>query len=167
MRRSLRATTSWRTSSASPGSAPELPWRLIGEQLGQLGLDVERRLAAGALPVGLRLQHLADLGLAGLTRAGSGAVAGPLGQVAVELDRELALADLLQGVPGPEHEGGQRDRERHQDDDQDRLAGAEAERQRWHPPRVRGAGRWRNRRRRHRRGRAWDSGILSSIRLVD
>ena len=66
MRRSLRATTSWRTSSASPGSAPRARWRPLGEQPGQLGLDVERRLAAGALPVGLRLQHLADLGLAGL-----------------------------------------------------------------------------------------------------
>ena len=134
MRRSLRATTSWRTSSAQPASVPELPGRPLGEQLGQLGLDVERRLAAGALPVGLRLEHLADLGLAPRPEPARRAVAGSLGQVGVELDRELALADLLQGVPGAEHEGGQRDRDRHQDDDQDRLAGAEAERQRWHRP---------------------------------
>jgi hypothetical protein len=118
--------------------------RPLVEQLPQLDLDVEWRFAASLLAVGLRLQHLPDLGLAGLPGGRRGAVRDPRRQVAVELDREWALPDLLERVPGPEHEGDQRDRDRHQDDDEDHLSGAEAERDGEHPPRVRATGRRRN-----------------------
>ena len=40
----------------------------LGEQAAELGVDVQGGLAAGALAVGLRLQELADFGLAHLRR---------------------------------------------------------------------------------------------------
>ena len=65
-RRSLRAITSWRTSSRSAGSPA--PGAARGERR-ELRLDVERRLAAGLAAARLRLEHLADL-LLGLGRRG-------------------------------------------------------------------------------------------------
>src|SRR5687767_14950804 len=41
---------------------------LVGEDPLELRVDIERLLAAGGKAVGLRLQELADLGLADLTR---------------------------------------------------------------------------------------------------
>jgi len=102
--------------------------------------DVERCLAAARLPVGLRLQQLADLLLANLGGALGVRVAHLLRQVLLELDRELALADLPERVPGAECEGDPGDRDGHEDDDQDHLAVGDREqgieRRNRHTPRV-------------------------------
>ena len=77
-RRSLRATTSWRTSSRRP----VVLGRGAALQIGHLRVDVQRRLAAGLAAVGLRLEHLADLllglGVGGrrLPAAGPGRMSG-------------------------------------------------------------------------------------------
>jgi len=61
-------------------------------------------------------------------------------QVLLELDRELALADLPERVPGAECEGDPGDRDGHEDDDQDHLAVGDREqgieRRNRHTPRV-------------------------------
>ena len=62
-RRSLPAITSRRTSSRSSSSTLGGPSLGPVEQLPQLRLDVERRLAGALAPVGLRLQHLPRLRL--------------------------------------------------------------------------------------------------------
>ena len=110
------------------GPVARRPEALV-EQPGELGVDVERRLAAGALPVGLGLEQLAELGLAGLGRARSAASS------VIRRGRSLSnstanwpLPIWRRASPGPEHEGDQGDRDRRQDDDQDHLAGAEADR---------------------------------------
>src|SRR2546423_208666 len=79
---------------------PEATRRALVEEPRELGVDVERRLAPGALAVGLRLEHLADLRLLGFARDGRRAAAR-LRELAV--DPELALADRLEGAPGAEH----------------------------------------------------------------
>jgi hypothetical protein len=104
-----------------------------GQQLGQLRIDVDWPLASSQLPVGLGLEQLAKLGLARLRRARGGVVRDPPREVAVELDRELPLPDLPQGVARPENEGEQGDGDRRKDHDQDHITRAEADRDGRHP----------------------------------
>ena len=97
-RRSLRATTSWRTSSRSAGSPPR-PAPPFGQQPLELGVDVERLLAPRRWRSGLGLEHLAELLLPDPGAAGAGVARAPA-QVVLELDREPALADRSEGVAG-------------------------------------------------------------------
>src|SRR5215212_9439581 len=109
---------------------------LLSQELPQFGVDVDRLLPAGALPVGLRLEELANLVLASRARCGAGLVGDLLGKVALVLDRERSLADLPQRVAGAGDEGDERDRDRDEHDDQDHLARAHADREGGHGPRL-------------------------------
>src|SRR5581483_1390751 len=115
----------------------------LAQELLELALHVERRLPAGGLAVGLRLEELADLrlahggGLALLARARRGARAAraPGVEVALELDRELALADLPEGAAGPRGEGHGGEREGDEEDQEEDVL----HRQRRGDERVHGA----------------------------
>src|SRR5215207_1536912 len=97
--------------------------RLLGPQAGELRFDVHRRLAAGALAIGLRLQQLSQLVLGDGGGVGPGAGVGQRpAVVGLEVDREVALADLLEGIAGVGDEGDRGDRNRDQDDDQDHVS---------------------------------------------
>ena len=81
-------------------------------QRGQLGLDVDRLLAAPQAPRVARLEHLPDLGL---LLGGAGPRVGGAGQ-GIGLD--AAGPDLLVGAPGA-GEGGHADHGPQADNDED------------------------------------------------
>ena len=68
--------------------------RRSAQQALQLGLDVERRLAARALAVGLRLEHLPHLGLAARRGARRRRPSRRVGGSSCSIDESCALADL-------------------------------------------------------------------------
>src|SRR5215210_4155442 len=95
---------------------------LLGANALHLRLDVERALPADPLAVGLRLEELAQFGIAHLGRGIGVGVGHLLRQVVLELHRELPLADLAERASGAKREGECPDRDRGEDDHQDRLS---------------------------------------------
>src|SRR5262249_6962827 len=85
------------------------------EQLLDFRVDVERLATLRDPAIGPRLDHLADLLLANLGRDALYRTTRALGEIL--LQREVALADLLQRVAGAQREGEGSQRQRHQHDD--------------------------------------------------
>src|ERR671919_2136301 len=92
------------------------PGRVRGEQFLDLRVDVQRLAALGDASIRSGLDHLTDLLLADL---GGDGVDGTLGALReVLLEREIALADPVQGVAGAQREdqSPERQRDEHHDD---------------------------------------------------
>ena len=109
MRRSLRATTSGAPPRRARGRADRIRAARLGRQQSrQLGVDVQRRLAAAHEALAARVQHLTDFQLA-LGAARRGRVGGGRRGVVFAFAGDAAGADLVIGAAGA---AGEQERDR-------------------------------------------------------